>query len=201
MSVVINNLIAYKVLSMIIKPFEDTDAYKLGIIDAKGNNLIKPSKFDRAEQKEAYTYLHRLVFNMKKILNKLPGGASKTKDIVAAFWLIKEYYEKNDKQLSLMEDRFSDLLKKDVVLAEEQVIVEKYLSRKDYCDACDRPKSECVCNKESVEEEGGVGGAPTNATGAAVSTDRPAIRSKDVAKYKKKNVSALSFVRRMNKQL
>ena len=67
MSKVVDNLVAYRVLSMLIKPFVETDAYKLGIIDSKGKNLIKSSDFKTEAQKEAFTYLHRLVFNMKKI--------------------------------------------------------------------------------------------------------------------------------------
>ena len=178
-SAVINNLIAYKVLYMLVTPFAETEAYKLGIIDEKGKNLIKPSQFTTSEQKDAYTYLHRLVFNMKRILSKLPGTESKLKSIVAALYLIKEYYSKNDKQLSLMEERFNDLIKKDVILAEEQVTVEKWVESKE------------------LDEDG----APTNSTGAATSTDAPAIRKKDIEKYKKNNAGVLNFTKRMNKQL
>ena len=39
MSRIVDNLIAYRVLSMMVKNFEDTKAFKLGIIDAKGKNL------------------------------------------------------------------------------------------------------------------------------------------------------------------
>lgn len=194
MSDVINNLIAYKILTMLVTPFEQTDAFKLGIIDKTGKNLIKPSKFTKYEQKEAYSYLHRLVFNMKKIINKLPGGENKTKSIIAALFLIKEYVRTNDKQLSLMEDRFNDLIKKDVILAEEYVEVNKFFEQEEYCDACDRVMSKCVCDTDIKEE----GGAPANAvgSGAAVSTDRTAIRQKDIEKYKKNNSLLLKLTKR-----
>jgi hypothetical protein len=184
MSDVINNIIAYKVLYMLVTPFKDTDAYKLGIIDENGKNLIKPSKFKSYEQKEAYSYLHRLVFNMKKLLARLPGGDNRLKSIIAALYLIKEYHVKKDKTFDLMEDRFNSILKSNAILAEELVETQRFFEEK-YCDACDRVMSQCICDKE-VDEE-----APTNSTGAAVSTDRPAIRSKDIEKYKKKNASAL----------
>lgn len=172
MSRIVDNLIAYRVLSMLVQPFVDTDAYKLGIIDKNGKNIKKSSELTSAE-KDSYTYLHRLVFNMKKILAKLPGGDNRLKSLVAALFLIKEYYESNNKQLSLMEDRYIDLLDKNIILAEEQVMVEKFVA--------------------NVEED-----APTNATGAAVSTDRAAIKKKDVDKYKLQNAGALKFVKRKN---
>lgn len=174
MAVVINNLIAFKILYMLITPFTDTDAYKLGIIDEKGKNLIKSSNFKTAEQRNAYTYLHRLVFNMKKILGKLPGGDAKLKNIIAAMFLIKEYHETKDRSYDLMEERLNSILESDAVLVEETIIVEKFF--------------------KDISEDG----APTNATGAAVSTDQAAIKKKDIEKYKLKNSGALKFVRRKN---
>jgi len=189
MSNVVNNIIAYKVLYMLVTPFKDTDAYKLGIIDENGKNLIKPSKFTEYKQKEAYSYLHRLVFNMKRLLAKLPGGDNKLKSIIAALYLIKEYHDTKDKSFDLMEQRLNFILKSDVILAEETIETAKFFEEK-YCDACDRVMSQCICDKEVTED------APTNSTGAAVSTDKPVIRKSDIEKYKLKNISALKFARR-----
>ena len=182
MSQVIDNLIALRVLTLLVKPFSETDAFKLGIIDNKGKNLIKPSKFTSAEQKEAYTFLHRLVFNMKKIINKLPGGENKLKTLVAAYFLIKEYYEKNERSTSLMEHRFHKLMEMGVYFAEETILLEKYI--------------------KSLEEDGEGGGAPANVTGAMTSTDAattPVLKKKDIDKYKQSNTGAVSMARRNNK--
>lgn len=150
MAAVVDNLIAYRVLSMLVKPFADTDAYKLGIIDDKGTNLIKSRDFTTVDQKDAYTYLHRLVFNLKKILNKLPGGESKMKNIIAAFFLLKESYD--GRNTTINEHRLYeliDLIESGVILAEEQLVVEEFFLVED---------------------------APVNATGAAVSTNEPVTR-------------------------
>lgn len=150
MGTVVDNLIAYRVLSMLVKPFAETEAFKLGIIDDKGTNLIKSRDLVTTEQKNAYTYLHRLVFNLKKILNKLPGGESKTKNIIAAFFLLKESY--NSKSTVINEQRLNDiiqLLDRGVVLAEEQLVVEEFFLVED---------------------------VPVNATGPAVSTNEPVTR-------------------------
>ena len=91
MSRIVDNLVAYKILSMLVTNFEDTKAYKLNIIDKNGKNLKKASTLKTSEEKDAYTYLTRLVFNMKKIINKI-GGENKLKYLVAALWLVKEQY-------------------------------------------------------------------------------------------------------------
>lgn len=151
MSRVIDNLLAFRVLYMMVTPFDETDAFKLGIIDKEGNNLIKFSSLTTSEQKDAYTYLHRLVFKLKKIVNKI-GGENRLKSLVAAMWLVKESYESNSKSLSFLEEKYSDILNKldTVTLVEEEIFVKDFI--------------------EMLNEDGG---APTNATGAAVSTDQP----------------------------
>ena len=181
MSQIVDNLIAYRVLTMLVKPFSETDAYKLGIIDNKGKNLIKPSSLSTTEEKNAYTFLHRLVFNMKKIINKLPGGESKLKSFISAYFLIREYYEKNERSTSMMEQKFHKLMQTDAILAEEAILVEKFIKK--------------------IEEDG-EGGAPANVTGAGVSTDIPVPKKKDLDKYKQTNqAGVVSMARRNNKVL
>ena len=164
MSRIIDNYIAYRVLSLLVKPFMETDAFRLGIIDKNGKNLIKPSSFKTQEQKEAYTFLDRLVFNMKKIINKLPGGESKLKSLAAAYFLVKEYYESNERSTSLMEEKFNKIMETDVVLAEEIILIEKYM-------------------KELEEDGMGVGAV----AGTSIETGGPVVKKKDIEKYKKVN--------------
>ena len=159
MSRLIDNLIAYRILSMMVTNFEDTAAYKLGIIDKNGKNLKRTSTLKTTEEKEAYTYLNRLVFNMKKIVNKI-GGESKLKSLVAALWLVKEHYENKNRSMSLMEEKFEHIMKlldNNVVLAEEEIIVTKFIK----------------------EEEGG---APTNNTTGA-SVNEPKITKRNIKQY------------------
>lgn len=157
MSRIVDNLIAYKVLSMLVTNFEDTKAFKLGIIDKDGKNLKKVSTLKTSEEKDAYSYLHRLVFNMKKILNKLPGGESKLKSLVAALFLVKEYYQSGNRSTALMEEKFDKVFKmldNRVSLVEEEIIVTKFL-----------------------REE-----APVNST-AGASVSEPVINKKEIKKY------------------
>ena len=163
MSRIVDNLIAYKILSMMVTNFEDTQAYKLGIIDKTGKVLRKSSSLKTTEERDAYSYLDRLVFNMKKIINKI-GGENKLKSLIAGLWLVKEYYETNDRSTALMEEKFDNIIKmldNSVSLVEEEIIVTRFLS-----------------------EDGMVGGAPTNNT-AGASVNEPKIYKKDINKYRK----------------
>jgi hypothetical protein len=114
---------------MLVTPFEESDAFKLGIIDAKGKILKKQNQLTTPEEKDAYTYLQRLVFNLKRLLNKLPGGDKYTKNLIAAYFLIKESYQHNDN--SNLESRFTTLLEtidqKNIILVEEEILVKKFL--------------------------------------------------------------------------
>ena len=91
MSRIVDNLIAYRILSMMVQNFEDTKAYKLGIIDENGKR-IKTKDIQSADEKSAFTTFHRLVFNIKKLLAKVPGGGSRLASYVSALFLLKEHF-------------------------------------------------------------------------------------------------------------
>lgn len=69
----IDFLITYRVVKMLITPFEKTGAFKNGIIDKDGKVLIK-YKNVLGSKKRHYTLLHRFVFNIKKILKRVGLG-------------------------------------------------------------------------------------------------------------------------------
>tara|TARA_B100000609_G_C17156025_1_gene403499 strand:- start:207 stop:749 length:543 start_codon:yes stop_codon:yes gene_type:complete len=71
MSRVIDAFIAYRILKLLVTPFNKTDAFKLGIIDDKGKVLIKSKQITNQRQRKAYTLLIRFVFNLKKLLAKV----------------------------------------------------------------------------------------------------------------------------------
>ena len=81
MARIIDNIIALRIIYLLVQPFETTDAFKLGLIDANGNKLKKAST---AEEKKATSMLHRLVWNLKRIINLAPGGSTRIGTMVAA---------------------------------------------------------------------------------------------------------------------
>ena len=61
-------LIAYRVIKILVTPFEKQPAFKQGIIDKDGK-VLKNIELLQVE-KRSYTILHRFVFNLKRILAK-----------------------------------------------------------------------------------------------------------------------------------
>lgn len=90
-----DNAIALRLLAMLTTPFKEMDAFKSGVIDENGRYIVKPG--DRTvEQKKTLTYLDKLIINVKKAINKLPGGENSLKNIVSAMILIKENMDEED---------------------------------------------------------------------------------------------------------
>ena len=85
-----NIYFVYQFLKKLVTPFEKTKAFELGIIDEKGKILKRRRDLDTKEEKEAYNLSDTLVWNLKKILGKIPFGKSKLASYAAALWLIKE---------------------------------------------------------------------------------------------------------------
>lgn len=84
-------------LRLLTTAFVDTNAYKEGLIDDKGNKLKKPFT---EKEKSVYNYFHRLVFNIKKLIAKVPGGSSKIATYASALYLIKEHLNLSDKNIN-----------------------------------------------------------------------------------------------------
>ena len=80
----------FSFLKRLTTPFEKTKAYQLGIIDKNGKNLIKKRDFENQEQKDAYTMMDTLIFNLKKLLGKVPGGKSRIASYAASLLLLRE---------------------------------------------------------------------------------------------------------------
>jgi hypothetical protein len=146
----IDNVIAFRVLYLLVTPFEKSDAYKLGIIDKEGNQLKKMKDLKTSDEKNAYNYLTKLVFNLKKLIAKVPGGSSQFASFVAAYWLIKESNGKS----TITEEQFQHVLstlQSGVVFVEEELEIEEFIA---------------------MMEDGAI----ANVVGGATSTDQAAIR-------------------------
>jgi hypothetical protein len=88
---------AIRFLRLLTTKWENTTAYKFGIVDKNGKKLKKP---ETAEEKSAYNTFHKLVFNIKRLINKIPLGKSTLASYAAALFLIKEHTGISDKKLT-----------------------------------------------------------------------------------------------------
>ena len=90
MSRPVDLLIAYRVIKMLVTPFEKQPAFKYGIIDKDGKVLKKYKSITGSQEKRSYTVLHRFVFNLKRILAKVGIRGKLGSFAVAAALLLKE---------------------------------------------------------------------------------------------------------------
>ena len=120
----LNVFFIYKFLRILTQPFNETDAFKLGIIDENGKILKKHKKLKTTEEKDSYTLMHRLVWKLKRLMEKIPFGKSRLASYAAALWLIKESHKFNGTEEELQET-FLSFLETDWK-GEAQIIKEVY---------------------------------------------------------------------------
>lgn len=95
-------------LRLLTTRFEDTNAFKLGLIDKDGNKL---KKAETSAEKDSYNTFHRLAFNLKKLIGKVPGGKSSLASYASALFLIKENLDLGDDSIQrIVEECSLDLL-------------------------------------------------------------------------------------------
>jgi len=84
----IDLLITYRVIKLLVTPWNKHEAYKYGIIDDNGKVLRRARELRTSKEKDSYTLLHRFVFNLKRLLAFVPGGKSKLGTYAAALGLL-----------------------------------------------------------------------------------------------------------------
>jgi hypothetical protein len=83
--------LSYEFLKKLTTPFDQWEAYKLGIIDKEGNQLKLIQELKTQKEKDAFGYFDLLILHLKQLLAKIPGGESKIGTYAAALLLLKQY--------------------------------------------------------------------------------------------------------------
>lgn len=106
--------LVYQFLKRLSTPFEQWDAYKLGIIDRQGKVLKPSSEQSTAAEKQAWGYFDRMVANLKKLLAKVPGGSTRLASYAAALLLLKEQdnlkHMSDEEMCNLLEDGIANVV-------------------------------------------------------------------------------------------
>ena len=84
--------VVYRFLRVLVTPWHKQEAFKLGIIDKDGKTLKKSRDLGTEVEKSAFTLLHRLVFNLKRIMMKIPGVRTQLGTYATALFLLREHY-------------------------------------------------------------------------------------------------------------
>jgi len=83
-------VITYRVVKLLVTPFEKQEAFKYGIIDKDGKVLRKYRTLKGTKEKQSYTVLHRFIFNLKRILKRVGLGGKLGTFAVALGLLLRE---------------------------------------------------------------------------------------------------------------
>ena len=129
---VIDSLIVFRILKMLTTPFKKMNAYKFGFIDERGNRIKElsdpkdskkkiPNNPVTTDEKNSLTPLHRLVFNLKKIIEKVPFGKSAFASYAVALLLLKEEMNLPVDQVDELFEKFYKHLKKENIVKPEQL--------------------------------------------------------------------------------
>jgi len=127
-------LITYRIMKLLVTPFDKQEAFKYGIIDKQGKVLRPWRTISKTAEKQSYTILHRFVFNLKRILQKAGLGGRLGTFAVALATLIRENKEFEQHQ-KLIESTVVKYLK-------EQKLYEELLQEEGYI----------VSNKQITEQ-------------------------------------------------
>ena len=157
----IDLFVTYRFIKLFVTPFEKTDAFRLGIIDEKGNRVRPPRNpktnirpaiepLRTSEEKNSYTILHKLVFNIKKIFEKVPGLRTKLGTYAAALFLLKDTFKESVDDPDVFEKEFMKYLKEqgyeiDDSISEEVIGFGEVLPKGEYVLVND------ILNKEEEE--------------------------------------------------
>ena len=157
----IDLFVTYRFIKLLVTPFEKTEAFKLGIIDKDGNRVLPttppggvrkvvPEPLVSTEEKNSYTILHKLVFNIKKIFGKVPGLRTKLGTYAAALFLLKDTFKESVDDPDMFEKEFMKYLKEegyeiDDSISEEGIGFGEVLPKGEYVLVND------ILNKEEEE--------------------------------------------------
>ena len=171
---VIDLFLLYQFIKRLATPFNEWEAYKLGIIDEKGNQLVKRRKFTKQKEHDAFGLFDILVMKLKRLLEKVPGGKTRLGSYAAALWLIKESKNYDDLE-NLNEEDLLETFSDYMILAEN-------VANEDI---------ESLFEKSSEVEENIAN------TAANIPQGEPAMTPSKMKKYKDKNKKSpvMSFTR------
>jgi hypothetical protein len=107
---IVDLFMVFQFIKRLGTPFKEWPAFELGIIDEKGNQLIKRETFTKREQKDAFGIFDIMIMKIKRLLEKVPGGSSRIGSYAAALYLIKEHSQIESQGEMLTEEQLEEKL-------------------------------------------------------------------------------------------
>jgi len=172
MSRALDAVVGIRLLKLLSTPIQKSKAFQLGIIDADGKKLKKPSN---TNERNAYTLLNRFVFKVQKSLTRSSDmNSRRLLSFAAAMALLREYEEKDDE-------------------LDVGVLLELYMQDETVQQQARLLESNVLSLKNYMEEMNGVGGGAVAGIGVGPQGEPgrdPVFMPMNRRKKKKKNADS-----------
>jgi hypothetical protein len=173
----LDNTYALRIIKQLATDFKDMPAYHLGIIDGHGNVIRKSYQLKSEAERNAYTYLDRVIITVKKAMDKMisRGDITLRQALSPALFLVREAAASGSRSVTGLDARMNDLMEmviNNVTLVEEEILVKKFISEEG-----------AAVGGSGGAAPVGAGGAPTNNTDGA-SVKEPVVKKTDIAKFR-----------------
>jgi len=83
-----DTIISYKIIKDLGRKWTDFKAFQLGLIDDKGQKIKAP---ETTEETEAYSSYYKIIFNLKRILQRFVGRSPTVQQLTSLFLLSEGY--------------------------------------------------------------------------------------------------------------
>ena len=121
-----DTFVGYKFIKMLITPWKKTEAFKRGLIDENGYALIKRKDIKSGDRMH-FTILHTLIWNIKRLLDKLPPTKTKLGSFAVAVWMLKDKMSKGYVKENYLEEALLNHLNYEYDMDYTETIIENIL--------------------------------------------------------------------------
>lgn len=87
---IVDLFLVYNMIKRLATPFNEWEAYKLGIIDERGNLLKSRKNLRTIKERDAFGLYDLMILKLKRLVEKIPGGKTRLGSYAAALYLVKE---------------------------------------------------------------------------------------------------------------
>lgn len=174
----------YQFVRRLATPFNEWEAYKLGIIDADGNVLKKRKDLKTVKERDSFGVFDVMVLNLKKLLAKVPGGSSRIASYAAALWLIREWNHFSDS--SILTEETSD----EEILESVDSFYDRYVNYiNEMNDVNQKSELNRLFEEKVLEDAPTVNVGSGNIAGLGVGPQgEPGLTKRQMKRYKNKNL-------------
>ena len=110
---IVDTVLTYQFIKKLTTPFNQLPAYKMHLIDDKGNFLKARTQFT-PQEKKACGLFDVMIINLKKLIARIPGGGSRLGTVAATLILLNSKPLKESVEVEDLEEQFNsycDMLK------------------------------------------------------------------------------------------